>query len=95
MYARITKFKVDPSRVGELATKVTEMGPAAKGLPGMVTAYAAWRGDGQGTVIAIYKTKAHADAAVTKIQAIWGDLAGLLSGAPHTDIYETVEHITD
>jgi hypothetical protein len=94
MYARITKFKVDPARLGELSAKIKTMGPAAKALPGIVTAYAAWRGDGQGTVVAIYRSKAEADTAVAKIQALWGDLAGLLSGAPQTDAYESVEHIT-
>jgi hypothetical protein len=94
MYARVTKFKVEPSRVGELSGKIKLMGPQAKALPGMVTAYAAWRGDGQGVVVAVYRSKAEADAAVAKIQALWGDLAGLLSGAPQTDTYETVEHIT-
>jgi len=31
---------------------------------------------------------------VARIQALWGDLAGLLSGAPKTDAYETAERIT-
>jgi hypothetical protein len=93
MYARITSFKVDPSRLGELATKIKEMQPAAKALPGIVDIYAAWRADGQGAVTAIYRSKADADAAVAKIQAIWGTLAGLLKTAPDTQAYDTVEHI--
>jgi len=48
MYARVTNFKVDPSRLSELSAKIKEMGPRAKALPGMVDAYAAWRADGQG-----------------------------------------------
>ena len=67
MYARVTSFKVDPSRLGELSAKIKEMQPAAKGLPGIVDIYAAWRGDGQGVVTAIYRSKADADAAVAKI----------------------------
>jgi hypothetical protein len=31
---------------------------------------------------------------VERIQALWGDLAGLLSGAPRTDVYETAVRIT-
>src|SRR5262245_11172543 len=50
MYARVTTFKVDPSRVAELPAKVAEMGPRAKRLPGVVEIYAAWRSDGQGVV---------------------------------------------
>jgi hypothetical protein len=93
MYARVTSFKVDPSRLGELAIKIKEMQPAAKALPGIVDIYAAWRADGQGTVTAIYGSKTDADAAVAKIQAIWGTLAGLLKAAPETQAYDTVEHL--
>jgi hypothetical protein len=94
MYARVTTFKVDPARVAELDAKVREMAPRAKALPGMIDAYAAWRGDGQGVVVALYENKEAADRAVVRIQALWGNLAGLLSGAPRTDAYETAEHIT-
>ena len=34
MYARVTNFKVDPSRLSELSAKIEEMGPRAKVLPG-------------------------------------------------------------
>ena len=93
MYARVTSFKVDPARLGELPAKLKEMQPAAKALPGVVDIYAAWRADGQGTVTAIYASKADADASVAKIQAIWGALAGLLKAAPDTQAYDTVEHL--
>jgi hypothetical protein len=94
MFARVTTFKVEPSRLGELEAKINQMAPRAKALPGMVDAWGVWRGDGQGVVVAVYRSKADADAAVARIQAIWGDLAGLLSGAPKTDTYENVAHIT-
>lgn len=94
MYARVTTFKVDPSRVAELSAKVAEIGPRAKKLPGVVDVYAAWRSDGQGVVVALYENKDAADRAVARIQALWGNLAGLLSGAPRTDAYETAERIT-
>ena len=93
MYARVTTFKVDPSRLSELPTKIKEMGPAAKALPGIIDIYVAWRADGQGAVTSIYDSKASADSAAAKIQAIWATLGGLLSGAPRTELYETVEHI--
>ena len=93
MYARVTSFKVDPSRLGELPAKVKEMQPAAKSLPGIIDIYVAWRADGQGTVTSIYKSKADADTAVAKIQALWGALAGLLKTAPDTQAYDTVEHL--
>jgi len=95
MYARVTTFKVDPSRLSELATKVKEMTPAATALPGIVDVYVAWRTDGQGAVTSIYDSKASADSAAAKIQAIWATLAGLLQGSPKTETYESVEHIVD
>ena len=94
MYARVTHVKVDPSRLPELSAKIREMGPPAKTLPGMIDVYAAWRADGQGVVVALYQSKGAADRAVTRIQALWGDLVNLLSGAPRTDVYENAEHIT-
>jgi hypothetical protein len=93
MFARVTTFKVDPSRLGELQASIARMRPAAKGLAGVVDIYVVWRGDGQGVVTAIYESRAAADKAVMRIQALWGAFAGLLQGAPRTDIYETVEHV--
>ena len=61
MYARVTNFKIDPSRLSELSAKIKEMGPRAKALPGMIDAYAAWRADGQGVVVALYESKEAAD----------------------------------
>jgi quinol monooxygenase YgiN len=94
MYARVTTFKVDPSRLDELTAKITELSRLIKALPGMVDAYATWREDGQGVVIAIYQSREHADAAMRRLQVIWGSIADLLIGAPRTDTYERVEHIT-
>ena len=94
MYMRVTTFKVEPARLPELAAKVKDMGPRAKALPGMVSARVAWRGDGQGVIVAVYESKAAADRAVGRIQALWGDVVGLLSGAPRTDTYECTEHLT-
>jgi quinol monooxygenase YgiN len=93
MYARVTTVKIDPAKLAELPAKIKEIGPASKALPGVVDVYAAWRADGQGTIVAIYSSKADADAAAAKVQAIWGTLAGLLKGAPSTDAYDSVEHI--
>jgi hypothetical protein len=94
MYVRVTSFKVDPARLQELPAKIKDMGPRAKALPGMIDVYAAWRGDGQGVVVAIYRSKEDADRAVARIQALWGSLVGLLEGAPRTDAYETAAHVT-
>ena len=47
MYARITTFHVDPSRLGELPAKIDRLGHLIKALPGMLDARVAWRQDGQ------------------------------------------------
>ena len=36
MYARVTSFKVDPSRLDEPPAKIEQIQPAAKALPGIV-----------------------------------------------------------
>lgn len=94
MYVRVTNFKMDPARLPELPAKIEEMRPRAKALPGMIDAYAAWRADGQGVVVAVYESKEAADRAVSRVQALWGSLVGLVSGAPRTDAYESAQHIT-
>jgi hypothetical protein len=93
MYVRVTSFKVNASRLKELPDKIRELQPVARGLPGVVDIYAAWRGDGQGVITAVYRSKADADAAIVRIAALWGHLTELLEGAPRTDIYDSVEHI--
>ncbi len=95
MYARVTTFQVDPSRLDELGTKIAEMKRLIEALPGLEDAYVAWRGDGQGAVVAVYRTRQEADAAMRRMQVIWGNVAGLLAAPPRTDAYENVEHITD
>jgi hypothetical protein len=93
MYARVTTMTVDPARLGEFPAKLKELGPASKAIPGIVDVYFAWRGDGRAAVTAIYASKADADAAAPKIQAIWGALAPLLKGPPSAEAYDSVEHI--
>ena len=93
MYARVTSFTIDSSRLGELAAKIRELRPAAERLPGVVSIYAVWRSDGQGVLTAIYRSKADADAAVRRMQALWGTLATLLDSAPRTDVYDQVEQM--
>jgi len=92
MYARVTSFKIDPARLEGLPAKIKEMQPLARALPGVVDIYIAWRADGQGVVTAIYQSKTEADAAVARLQVLWGTVADLFNTAPRTDVYDTVEH---
>ena len=94
MYARVTTFKFEPARAGEVAAKFKEMAPAARTLPGAVNVYAAWRADGQGSVTAIYKSKAEADAAAAENPGNSGAACpALIKGAPSTEAYDSVEHM--
>jgi len=94
MYVRVTTFNVDPARLPELTAKIEEMTPRAKALPGIVDVYVAWRADGRGVLVAIYQSKEAAGRAVARVQALWGNLAGLVSSAPRVDAYESAQRLT-
>lgn len=94
MYMRVTTFRIAPERLPELATKVSEMKRVATAIPGLISTHVAWRDDGQGTVVSIYESQEKARAAVGRIQAVWGAMAGLVSGAPRVDAYDTVETVS-
>ena len=93
MYLRVTAFAVDPARLSQLPDKIAKIAPIAKSLPGVADIYVAWRGDGRGVVVAAYVNEDAASKAVARLQAVWGELAGLLSSPPRTDAYDTVEHV--
>jgi hypothetical protein len=94
MYVRVTAFEIDPSRLSELSGKIAKMAPIARSLPGVADIYVAWRDDGHGVVVAAYDSEAAARKAVGRLQAVWGELAGLLRSPPRTDAYGTVEHVS-
>ncbi len=94
MYARITTYRCDPSRLDDLIAKLDEIKAQVKAISGVVDVYSAWRADGNGVTAAIYESQAAADAAASQAQAIWADLADLLMGAPNTETYENVVHIS-
>jgi quinol monooxygenase YgiN len=94
MYTRVTSFKIDPARIAELSDKIREMRRKVQALPGLAHAYAAWRPDGHGIIVALYQDKAAAERAVARLQALWGELAGLVAGAPRIDVYDNAEQLT-
>jgi len=93
MYVRVTTFEVDPSNVSKLSDKIAKIAPIAKNLPGVADIYVAWRGDGRGVVVAAYASEDAAKRAVVRLQAVWGELAGVLKSPPRTDSFEQVEHV--
>ena len=82
MYARITNFQGDPSKLDEMEAKIGEITGRVRALPGAKAVYAAWREDGAGVVTAIYESKAAAESAAPQVQEIWGVLAELLTAPP-------------
>ena len=94
MYARVTNFKVDPSRLRSCRPRSRRWARA----PRPCRAWSTPTPHGAATAKAwswpSTESKEDADRAVARIQALWGDLAGLLSGAPRTDAYENAAHIT-
>jgi quinol monooxygenase YgiN len=94
MYARITKYQCDPSRLDEMTAKIDEIKTQVKEISGVVSIYSAWRADGNGITTAIYESQAAADASTAQAQAIWASMADLLVGAPEVETYENVERIT-
>ncbi len=94
MYARVTSFQCDPSRIDDWAAKIAEMKPQVKMLPGIVDIYGAWRDDGHGVVTAIYRSQRAADAAAPQALVIFGGLSGFLTSTPRTETYDNVEHMT-
>jgi hypothetical protein len=93
MYVRVTAFEVEPSNLAKLSDKIAKIAPVAKSLPGIADIYVAWRGDGHGVVVAVYETENAAKKAVGRLQAVWGELAGVLKSPPRTDVFEHVEHV--
>jgi hypothetical protein len=94
MYARVTTYQCDPSRLDDLTGKLDEIKAQVKAISGVVDVYSAWRADGNGVTAAIYESQAAAEAAASQVQAVWANLADLLVGAPNAEAYENVVHLT-
>ena len=95
MYARVTTFQCDPSRLDELAAIIDEVKPKIEELPGVVDVYGMWRSDGHGMVTGIYRSERAAVAAAPQVLEIWGGLAGFLTATPRTETYDYVVRILE
>ncbi len=94
MYARVTRYSCDPSRLDELTAKVDDAKAQVKAISGLVNIYSAWRADGNCITMAVYESQAAAEAATAQAQAIWGSLADILDGGLEIETFENVEHMT-
>ncbi len=91
MYARVTTYRVDPAKLGEMVASIDEIKAKMAEISGMLMAYSAWNDDGAGVVTAIYESEAAAEAAKPQIGAVWAGLEGLLTAVPETQTFSNVE----
>lgn len=96
MYARVTQYRIDPSREAEVVAKLDALSARIKGVPGIVSAHSSWRsGDGQGVTMAIYESEAAAEAAADVVKSIWSELAPFMTAPPTPNVYENVQNLLD
>ena len=94
MFARVTRFQCDPSRLDDLTAKLDHVKAQVQAISGVVGVYSAWRADGDGVTMAIYESQAAAEAAGPQVQGIWAGLADLLLGPPSAETYDNVMHLS-
>jgi hypothetical protein len=93
MYARVTTYQADHSRISELTAKLPEIKDELADMDGLVDWYTVWRG--HGVVFTIFEDKAAADASLDTVRTIWTGLTGLLKGMPKPENFDKVEMLED
>lgn len=93
MYARVTNFQCDPSRLSDMEAQLDAITAEVKQMPGIEAAYAVWRGDGAGVVTAVYDSQESAEAAAPRVQGVWASVSDYLTAAPTAESYESVKHM--
>lgn len=93
MYARVTKFQGKADTMSEMQGRLEGIASQVKAIPGVVSVYTAWKGEGAGLVFAVYESEAVATAAAENIKGIWGGLADLLAGPPEADFFDNVHQL--
>lgn len=91
MYARLTSFQVEPTKIEEMKAKLPSIKSQLERVADLVDWYSVWRADGQGYVLTVYKDKASADASLEMARNIWGGLSNLLKGQPRPETFDNVE----
>lgn len=89
MYARVTIYHCDPTKLGEMAAQME----AVESIDGIISTYTVWRADGQGVTMSIYSSEAAADAATVQVKSVWTDMAKFIMGVPQIEAYQNVAHI--
>ena len=94
MYARVTTWKMDPSRRSEAEALVNnEIVPKVEALPGLKNAISAVQDDGTGITVAVYESEEAANAVADQIAGVWSVLAGVLTAPPSVSGYTVMLHV--
>lgn len=91
MYARVTGFKVIPEKIDEASRLIEEIRSHVMEFPGVVEVIGlAKAGGAERLVIAIYESRALADAAIPRTLRAWHALSCILQEAPQSSAYEVM-----
>lgn len=93
MYARITSYQIDPSRIVEMTALLAELKGKCNSLPGILVYYTVWREDGQGVSTTIYDCRASAVEATAMLQGIWDEFSAILIAEPVTEYYTNTKNM--
>jgi hypothetical protein len=85
MYAKVTTYQLDTSRLSEVNNFLSEIKGKCNTLPGILFYNTVWREDGHGVSTTIYDCRASADEASVLLQGIWSQFSGILTGPPVTN----------
>ena len=88
MFVRMTSWKGNDAAA--VRPSVEGKREQIMAIPGMVSCQVFWNADGSGVTFAVYESEAAANASAAQIQAIWSDLASMLSAPPETVTYSEV-----
>ena len=88
MYARVTKFKGNPGKIGEMEANLDTNASKVAGISGIVGSFVVWNNDGDGQVVTVYESEDAATTALPAVQEIWSGMADLLAGPPEVTNFE-------
>lgn len=91
MFTRMTSWKGNDASI--VRSSVEGKREEILAVPGLMACYVVWNDDGSGVTFAVYESEAAAVAAAAQIQAIYADLASILTAPPETATYSGMIHL--
>ncbi len=88
MYARVTSYQINPSRIVEMNAVLADLKRQYIALPGIKSYNTAWREDGHGMSMTIYDCRASAEEAAPALNDIWASFSNILIAKPVTELYD-------